>query len=52
MHDLEKKKEKEIRAKIEKDQIRRALVDLEKEKITILSQEKKKELENLINDRE
>ena len=34
MHDLEMKKEREIRGRIEKDQIRRALVDLEKAKLT------------------
>jgi hypothetical protein len=34
LYELEQRKEKEIRARIEKDQIRRALVDLEKAKLT------------------
>ena len=42
---MEKKKEKEIRARIEKDEIKRALVDLEKAKIVTLGQEKKRELD-------
>jgi hypothetical protein len=33
---MEKKKEKEVRARIEKDEIKRALVDLEKAKIVSL----------------
>ena len=36
LHDLESKKEKEIRARIEKDQIRRALMDLEKAKLSTI----------------
>jgi hypothetical protein len=36
LHDLEAKKEKEVRARIEKDQIRRALMDLEKAKLTTI----------------
>lgn len=52
LHDLESKKEKEIRARVEKDQIRRALMDLEKAKLTTIEQEKKRELERLIAERE
>ena len=52
LHDLELRKEKELRTRIEKDQIRRALVDLEKSKLTVLEQEKKKELLKLSNERE
>jgi len=52
LHDLELKKEKELRARIEKDQIRRALVDLEKTKLNTMEQEKKKELTKLSNERE
>lgn len=52
LHDLEMKKEKELRARIEKDQIRRALVDLEKTKLSTLEAEKKKELMKLNNERE
>lgn len=48
LYELEMKKEKEIRARIEKDSIRRALVDLEKAKLTAVGQEKKRELEKLI----
>lgn len=44
---MERKKEEEIRARIEKDEIKRALVDLEKAKIVALGQEKKKELDIL-----
>lgn len=52
LYDLEQKKEKEIRARIEKDQIRRALMDLEKAKLTSIEQEKKRQLEGLIAERE
>lgn len=52
LHELEIKKEKEIRARVEKDEIRRALMDLEKAKLTTIEQEKKRELEKLINERE
>lgn len=52
IHDLELRKEKELRGRIEKDQIRRALVDLEKTKLNTLEQEKKKELMKLSNERE
>ncbi len=37
MIEFEKKKENELRARIEKDQIRKALVDLEKAKVTTLA---------------
>lgn len=36
LHELEIKKEKEIRARVEKDEIRRALMDLEKAKLTTI----------------
>lgn len=36
LHELEIQKDKEIRTKIEKDQIRRALMDLEKAKLTTI----------------
>lgn len=49
---MELKKEKEIRARVEKDEIRRALMDLEKAKLNTIEQEKKRELERLINERE
>ncbi len=52
MIEFEKKKENELRARIEKDQIRKALVDLEKAKVTALAQERKKELEKLAAERE
>ena len=47
MRELELKKEKELRLRIEKDEIRRALVDLEKAKISTIGQEKKRELEKI-----
>ncbi len=41
-----------MRVTIEKDQIRKVLVDLEKAKVTTLAQERKKELEKLEAERE
>lgn len=52
MREMEAKKEKELRNRIEKDQIRRALVDLEKAKIMTLGQEKKRELEEIEAERQ
>lgn len=52
LRDLEQRKEKALRARLEKDQIRRALVDLEKTKLSTLEQERKKELMKLSNERE
>lgn len=42
IRELELKKEKELRDRIEKDQIRKELVNLEKEKLNVLGDEKKK----------
>jgi len=44
MKDLELKKEKELRARIEKDEIRRTLVSLEKKKLTLMEQDRVKDL--------
>jgi len=52
LKELELKKERELRAQVEKDQIRRALFDLEKTKLNTLELEKKKELQKLEKDRE
>ncbi len=49
---FEKKKENILRAIIEKDQIRKALIGLEKAKVTTLAQDRIKELEKLSAERE
>jgi len=48
----EQKKERDLRAKIEKEQIQKELAHLEKAKLTALEQEKKTQLEKLAVDRE
>jgi hypothetical protein len=50
--DLEQKKERELQARIEKEQIGKALRELEKTKLSTLEQEKKRELNKLANERE
>ena len=50
--DLEAKKEKELRAQIEKEEINRNLKDLDKKQLTAIEREKKKELEKLSVERE
>lgn len=52
MRELEIKKEKELRNRIEKDQIRRALVDLEKAKLAVIGTEKKRELDEIHAEKE
>jgi len=51
LRELELKKEKELRDRIEKDQIRKELANLEKEKLNVLGDEKKKQLLKVENDR-
>lgn len=52
MREFEIRKEKELRIRIEKDQIRRALVDLEKAKLTTIGTEKKRELDEITAQKE
>ena len=52
MREVELKRERELRARIEKEQIKKALVDLEKTKLTTLEQEKRSQLQKLSNDRD
>lgn len=46
------KKERELRAKIEKEEIQKALRNIEKTKISALERDKRKELERLAAERE
>jgi len=47
IRELELSNEKELRFRIEKDQIKRALVDLEKAKLVTIGQEKKRDLSKI-----
>ena len=52
LKDLEKWKEKELWAQIEKEEIRRTLKQLDKESLTHADKNKRRELEKLENERE
>lgn len=52
MSELDLKREREIRAKVEKQEILKTLQDLERTKITALERDKKRELERLAVERE
>jgi len=52
IRESEQKKERDLRTKIEKEQIQKELAHLEKTKLTALEQEKKAQLEKLAADRE
>ena len=52
MSELDLKREREIRAKVEKQEILKTLQDLERTKITALERDKKRELERLAAERE
>mmetsp|Transcript_29186 Transcript_29186/g.26579 ORF Transcript_29186/g.26579 Transcript_29186/m.26579 type:complete len:136 (+) Transcript_29186:300-707(+) len=52
LRDVEMKREKELRARIEKEQIKKEITSLEKTKLTTLEQEKKSQLEKLAAERE
>ena len=52
IRETELKKERDIRARIERDQIKKEIATLEKTKLTALEQEKKNQLEKLAADRE
>ena len=50
LKDLEKWKEKELRAQIEKEEIRRTIKQLDKESLTHADKNKRRELEKLENE--
>jgi len=52
MKEVEMKNERDLRARIERDQIKKDLMDLDKGKLTALEQDKKNRLESLAVDRE
>ena len=52
MSELDLKREREIRAKVVKQEILKTLQDLERTKITALERDKKRELERLAAERE
>jgi hypothetical protein len=52
MQELDMKRDREIRARQEKQEIQRALQELEKTKFSVLEKEKKRELERLATERE
>jgi hypothetical protein len=52
IRDLEKRKEKELRAQLDKEEIMRNIKDLDRGQLTALEREKKKELEKLAVERE
>lgn len=56
MHDLVKelefKKDRELRAKIERDEIQKALKEIERTKVSALERDKRRELERLAAERE
>lgn len=52
MKDLQQRKELELRARLEKEQIFKTLKDLDSKQLTTLERERKKELERLAGERE
>jgi uncharacterized protein involved in exopolysaccharide biosynthesis len=50
--DLELRKERELRAKIEREEIQKALKDIDKAKTSALERDRRKELERLAAERE
>lgn len=52
LRDLEQRKEKELRAQIEKEEILRNIKDLDQKQLGALEREKKRELEKLAAERE
>ena len=50
--ELEGRKDRELRARIEKEEIQKALKEIERTKISALEQDKRRELERLAADRE
>ena len=47
LKDLEKRKEKELRAQIEKEEIKRTLKQMDKESLTLADRNKRREIEKL-----
>jgi len=52
MKELEMKKDRELRAKIEREEIQKALKEIEKTKTSALERDKRRELEKLAAERE
>jgi hypothetical protein len=52
LRDLEQRKEKELRAQIEKEEILRNIKDMDQKQLGALDREKKRELEKLAAERE
>jgi hypothetical protein len=52
LRDLEQRKEKELRAQIEKEEILRNIKDMDQKQLGALEREKKRELEKLAAERE
>jgi L-serine deaminase len=52
MKELEQRRDREMRARIEKQQIQQALQEVEKNKITAMERDKRRELERLAAERE
>ena len=52
IRDLEQRKEKELRAQIEKEEILRNIKDMDQKQLGALEREKKRELEKLASERE
>ena len=52
IRDLEQRKEKELRAQIEKEEIIRNIKDMDQKQLGALEREKKRELEKLASERE
>ena len=52
MKDLQQRKELELRARLEKEQIFKTIKDLDSKQLTTLERERKKELERLAGERE
>ncbi|CAD8123518.1 unnamed protein product [Paramecium sonneborni] len=52
LYEVKQVREQEIRARIEEDEIRKVFMNLEKSKLTAMEQERKRELQKLIAERE
>lgn len=52
LRELEQRKEKELRAQIEKEEILRNIKDMDQKQLGVLEREKKRELEKLAAERE
>lgn len=52
LKELENKRDRELRARVEKAEIQKALQEVERNKMTALEREKRRELERLAAERE